>query len=78
MNSDKSEFIGTAFRAAMLAGDCIVQNLGRISNDDIDKKQASDFVTRVDRDSEELILNTIKKDFPDHHFLAEESIKEIK
>lgn len=76
MNTGKSEFLGTAFRAAMLAGDCVVQNLGKLSKDDIDKKQASDFVTRVDRDSEELILSTIKSGFPDHHFLAEESIKE--
>ncbi|MBI4707830.1 MAG: inositol monophosphatase [Candidatus Omnitrophica bacterium] len=77
MNSDKSEFLGTAFRAAMLAGFHILENLGRISKDDIDTKRASDFVTRADKEAEQIILKTIKHKFPDHHFLAEESIKEV-
>jgi myo-inositol-1(or 4)-monophosphatase len=76
MNRNKSEFLGTAFRAAMLAEKHILHYLGRISKDDIDTKQASDFVTRVDRESEQIILNTIKRDFPDHHFLAEESVRD--
>ncbi|GBD96364.1 MAG TPA: inositol monophosphatase [Nitrospirae bacterium] len=77
MNSYKSEFLETALRAAVLAGDFIVKNLGRISEDDIETKQASDFVTRIDKESEHLILNTIKRKFPGHHFLAEESFEEI-
>ena len=76
MNNDKSEFLGAAFRAAMLAGEHILNNLGRLSKDDIDTKQASDFVTRVDKESEQIILNTIKRNFPEHHFLAEESVRE--
>ncbi|MBI5664744.1 MAG: inositol monophosphatase [Nitrospirae bacterium] len=76
MNSDKSEFIGAAFRAAMLAGEHILKNLGRISKEDIDTKQASDFVTHVDKESEQIILATIKQSFPDHHFLAEESARD--
>ncbi len=76
MKSGKSKFLGVAFRAAMLAGDIILENLGRISKDDIDTKQASDFVTYVDRESERIILSTIQKEFPLHHFLAEESVKE--
>jgi myo-inositol-1(or 4)-monophosphatase len=71
---DKNEFLGTAFRAAMLAGEFIIKNLGKISKDDVDMKQASDYVTRVDKESEQLILTTIKKKYPNHHFLAEESI----
>lgn len=73
MNSHKSVFTGTAFRAAMLAGEHILNNLGKISQSDIDTKQASDFVTRVDRESEQIILDTISSQLPDHHFLAEES-----
>jgi len=72
----KSEFLGTAFRAAMLAGDLIVENLGKLSEKDINTKAASDFVTRVDRESEDLILSTIKIKHPEHYFLTEESIKE--
>ncbi|UCD35020.1 MAG: inositol monophosphatase [Nitrospiraceae bacterium] len=76
MRNSGSEFLSTAFRAALLAGNLIVDNLGRISNDDIDTKDISDFVTRVDRESEALILRTIRRKFPDHHFLAEESARE--
>ncbi len=76
MNREKSEFLGAAFRAAILAGEFIVKNLGKISKVDIDTKQASDFVTRIDRESEQIILSTIKDKFPDHYFLTEESIKE--
>ena len=72
----KSEFLGTAFRAAMLAGECILKNIGTISQDEIDTKHASDFVTRVDKESEALILSTIRKQYPDHFFLAEETVHE--
>jgi len=69
-------FLETAVKAARIAGDFILDNLGKISNDDIDIKQRSDFVTYVDRESEQLIINTIKNVFPEHHFLAEESLKD--
>lgn len=75
-NNENSEFLGTAFRAAMLAGDFILKSMGKITKDDIDIKQASDFVTSVDRESEKIIMNTIHKRFPEHHFLAEESVHE--
>jgi myo-inositol-1(or 4)-monophosphatase len=70
------EFLETAFKAARLAGEVILDNLGKISKRDIDLKKASDFVTSVDKKSERIIIDTIKEDFPDHLFLAEESLKE--
>lgn len=73
---ETGSFLGTAFRAAMLAGDYIVNSLGKITRADIDLKQASDYVTSVDRKSEEIILRTIKAKFPDHLVLAEESTKD--
>jgi myo-inositol-1(or 4)-monophosphatase len=76
MSKGKSEYLGTAFRAAILAGDFIRNNLGSISQKDVDTKETSDFVTRVDRESEQLVLSTIKKKYPFHQFLAEESVKE--
>jgi myo-inositol-1(or 4)-monophosphatase len=76
MDRNKGEFLGTAFRAVILSGDFIRKNIGKISKDDIDIKQASDFVTHVDKESEQIIINVIKKNFPDHIFLTEESIKE--
>ncbi len=70
-------FLETAIFAAQSAGKIILQNLGRLSSDDIDVKQVSDFVTRVDRESEALIIGTIHERYPDHHILAEESLKEM-
>jgi len=61
----KRAFLKTAVKAVRLAGDYLLDNLGKVSKKDIILKQASDFVTRVDRKSEEIILSTIKKDFPD-------------
>jgi myo-inositol-1(or 4)-monophosphatase len=74
---NKRIFLETAVKAARLSGGYVLDNLGRISKKDIDLKQTSDFVTRVDRESEEIILNTIKKVFPDHMFLTEESVHDI-
>lgn len=70
------DFLSTGVRAATKAGKIILDNIGKISKGDIESKQASDFVTRVDRESEEAIVDIISKRFPDHHFLAEESMKE--
>jgi myo-inositol-1(or 4)-monophosphatase len=70
------EFLETAVAAAMHAGEIIVKNIGRISKDDIGLKEASDFVTRVDLESEETIIRMIRAVFPHHHFLSEEGTKE--
>ena len=76
MSSNEREgFLGTAVRAARLAGEFIIRNLGRISKKEIELKQASDFVTRIDTESEEIIIGTIKEEFPHHTFLAEESVR---
>jgi myo-inositol-1(or 4)-monophosphatase len=73
---DRNKFLSTAVRAARLAGKVIIDNLGRILKKDINHKQKSDFVTRVDKESEKIIIKTVKENFPDHFFLAEESLKE--
>jgi myo-inositol-1(or 4)-monophosphatase len=39
----------------------------------IDYKGVIDPVTEIDRQSEDYLLGEIRKDFPDHHILAEES-----
>lgn len=39
----------------------------------IDYKGVIDPVTEIDRQSEDYLLSEIRKDFPDHHILAEES-----
>lgn len=71
-----NEFLEIAVKAAKLAGQIIVEHVGKILKRDIDLKKPSDFVTIVDKESEKIIIDTIKKHFPDHLFLAEESLKE--
>lgn len=75
--NDTNEFLSTAVKAARLAGKVILANLGKISKGDIRLKKAADFVTRVDSESEQTIISAIKERFPYHHFLAEESLKEV-
>ena len=66
-----------AVEAAQQAGKFICANRGTLSADDISLKQAFDFATRVDTESEHIIINIIREHFPSHHFLAEESLHEI-
>src|ERR1044072_6145396 len=59
-------------RAARKAGSVIHRaSLGRGLN--IRAKRANDFVTQVDQAAEQAIIETVKKAYPDHGFLAEES-----
>lgn len=75
-SKDSKEFLNIAIKAAKSAGDFILRHFGSISSGDITLKQPSDFVTFVDKESERIILETIKAAYPDHYFLTEESIKE--
>jgi myo-inositol-1(or 4)-monophosphatase len=77
MDTDVSrEFLKTAVSAARLAGDIIIKNLGHLSKEDVQTKQAFDFVTKVDRWSEAVIMQTIREKFPAHRFLTEETVKQ--
>ncbi|HUO76636.1 MAG TPA: inositol monophosphatase family protein [Thermodesulfovibrionales bacterium] len=76
MRSEEDEFLKVAIEAARCGGRIVRTNLGSISEDDISIKQASDFVTRVDRESEQGIMTTLRRHFPYHSFLAEESEKD--
>lgn len=75
-NSISAGILKTAVTAARLAGDIIMKNLGQLSPEDIDTKQASDFVTKVDRWSEAVIMKTVREKFPTHSFLAEETLRD--
>ena len=77
MNRDFSmRLLKTAVGAARLSGDIILRNLGRLTRGDIEKKQAFDFVTKVDRWSEAVIVQAIRENFPSHSFLAEETFRQ--
>ncbi len=66
-------YIDTAKLAAREASKILIENLGSISSEEIEKKQVADFVTRVDRESENRIIEIIKGAFPEHRILAEET-----
>lgn len=75
MNSDHMQkLLKTAVTASRRAGDIIMKNLGNLSAVDIQSKQTFDFVTKVDRLSESVIMETVKEAFPSHSFLAEETV----
>lgn len=71
----KGDYLDAAIEAARRAGSIIIRNLGLLARGDIIRKQAADFVTRVDTEAEKAIIDTIRERFPDHafSFLAEES-----
>ncbi len=62
-----------AARAAREAGDLLLHYFGRMDKIEVQEKQANDFVSEVDRASEQIIIQAIKKAYPDHSILAEES-----
>ena len=57
--------------AAYKGAGILKTNFGRISG--IRKKGAIDLVTESDTESEKVIIETIKKVFPSHGIIAEES-----
>ena len=65
--------LNIAIRAAHAAGDYISRQVNNIPNLEIEKKSPNDFVTQVDRQAEQRIIETLLKAFPDHSILAEES-----
>lgn len=69
--------LNIAIRAARNAGDIIARSVDRIDQLKIKSKAENDFVSEVDLKAEEEIINTIKKAYPEHSFLAEESGKQV-
>ncbi len=65
--------LNIAVRAARNAGTIISRSVERIDSLTIDTKAQNDFVTEVDRLAEQEIIQTIRKSYPDHAILAEES-----
>ncbi len=65
--------LNIAVRAARAAGDVIVRQMDQLDSVRVRDKGQYDFVTEVDRASEDTIIHHLRKSFPDHAFLAEES-----
>jgi len=65
--------LNIAVRAARSAGNVITRSMGRLDSISIQTKERNDFVTEVDREAERVIITVLRKAYPDHAILAEES-----
>jgi len=65
--------LNIAVAAARAAGSIIVRYLDRVDTLEVSTKQMNDFVTQVDREAEAIIIANIRKAYPSHAILAEES-----
>jgi len=62
-----------AVRAARKAGDLIARSFDERDGLQIQEKKSRDFVTDVDRKAENIIVSEIRRHYPDHGIVAEES-----
>jgi len=62
-----------AIRAARAAGSLILRSFNRVDAARVLEKRANDFVSEVDRAAEAAIIDIIRRAYPSHGFLAEES-----
>jgi myo-inositol-1(or 4)-monophosphatase len=65
--------LNLAIKAARRAGDIIVRAIPRLEAVEVHSKGRNDYVSEVDRNAEADIIETIRRLYPDHAFLAEES-----
>ena len=65
--------LNIAVRAARNAGDIIARYSHRVDELKVASKERNDFVSQVDRQAEDEIIAVIRKAYPDHGILAEES-----
>ena len=65
--------LNIAIGAARSAGNVIVRNLERVDRLTIGTKQRNDFVSEVDRLAEAEIIRLVRRAYPQHAILAEES-----
>lgn len=71
MKSGVNNFQEIAILAAKRAGKILRENFGKVK--DIKSKGGNQLVSNVDLEAEEEIIQTIKKNFPDHSILSEEN-----
>jgi myo-inositol-1(or 4)-monophosphatase len=65
--------LNIAVRAARRAGEIIVRSMNRLESLTVASKGRNDFVSEVDRAAEREIIGIIRRHYPQHAFLAEES-----
>ena len=74
--TDLNKYLDVAKEAALRAGIIQKEHFRKLCPSMIDEKAKNDFVTEVDKKSEEIIKGHIRSHFNDHDILAEESLSE--
>ncbi|MEM8548868.1 MAG: inositol monophosphatase family protein [Pseudomonadota bacterium] len=65
--------VNVAIQAARKGGNSLIRSSRRLNELNIEIKGRNDFVSDADRQAEALIIDEIRKHYPDHAILAEES-----
>ena len=65
--------LNIGIRAARAAGETIVRSMEQVSKLEVNEKYLNDYVSEVDKKSEQVIIDTVLKSYPEHGILAEES-----
>lgn len=69
--------LNIAVRAARAAGKVIMKSVAQGEQLTIEGKGQHDFVTNVDHAAESIIIDTLRKSYPNHSILAEESGEQV-
>lgn len=64
--------VNIALRAARQAGQIMLRAMDRLDTLEVEAKGRNDFVSNIDRDAENVIVDTLHKAYPDHGILGEE------
>ncbi|MBD8122018.1 inositol-phosphate phosphatase [Pseudomonas sp. NPDC078416] len=65
--------LNIALRAARSASELIFRSIERLDTIKVDEKDAKDYVTEIDRAAEQSIITALRKAYPTHGILGEES-----
>jgi myo-inositol-1(or 4)-monophosphatase len=65
--------LNIALRAARSAGELIFRSIERLDTISVDEKEANDYASEVDRAAEQHIVAALRKAYPNHGILGEES-----
>jgi len=65
-----------AIEASRLAGESIRHYANQVQKLDVENKAHNDFVTKVDREAENIVVRLLQRAYPDHAFFGEETGKQ--
>ncbi len=65
-----------AIEASRLAGEAIRHYANQVQKLDVENKAHNDFVTKVDREAENIAIRLLQRAYPDHAFFGEETGKQ--